>query len=186
MRLCARDKRPIEDRRGWTLTGPPYNALGTPSTWEFCSLGCLIVFGIAADGDLPCPFCGGPLGDESWHRCQRCGAGIDLDAYRAQLSAGPVPVLVREPMSGERVRGKHRSMVWVDGHDRIRISEQYAGRPADGVVFIVEQRTTLAGRSVLLSLDDVREIRDFLSSLISASAGASPASRASHGGDVDG
>lgn len=71
-------------------------------------------------------------------------------------------------MAGQRVRGKHLSMAWVDNADRLRVSEQYAGRPQDGIVFYVEQRTTLAGRAVLLKRDDVREVRDFLTSLLDA------------------
>jgi hypothetical protein len=71
-------------------------------------------------------------------------------------------------MTGDRVRGKHKAMAWTDNADRLRISEQYAGRPQDGIVFHVEQRTTMAGRAVMLGRDDVREVRDFLTSVLDA------------------
>lgn len=57
---------------------------------------------------------------------------------------------------------KHKSIILVDGSDRLRVSEQYAGRPEDGIVFHIEQRTTLAGRAVLLTPAQVTELRDWL------------------------
>lgn len=57
---------------------------------------------------------------------------------------------------------KHKQATWVDGHDRLRVSEQYAGRPGEGINFYVEQRTTLAGRPVLLTLPQVAELYSWL------------------------
>ena len=57
---------------------------------------------------------------------------------------------------------RHKQAAWVDGHDRLRVSEQYAGRPQDGIVFHVEQRTTLTGRAVLLTPDQVTELHQWL------------------------
>jgi hypothetical protein len=57
---------------------------------------------------------------------------------------------------------KHKQAAWADGHDRLRVSEQYAGRPADGIVFYIEQRTTLTGRSVLLTPQQVTEVHQWL------------------------
>lgn len=57
---------------------------------------------------------------------------------------------------------KHRQAAWNDGADRLRVSEQYAGRPQDGINFHVEQRTTLAGRAVILTPEQVTELHEWL------------------------
>lgn len=49
------------------------------------------------------------------------------------------------------------------GAEALRVIQQYAKSPAGGLVVAVEQRTTLAGRSVLLTPDQVRRLRDDLS-----------------------
>lgn len=60
-------------------------------------------------------------------------------------------------MSRER-----KEIAWVDGVEELRIAEQYAGRPQDGLVFTVRQRTTGAGRTVLLTPKRVREVEQWL------------------------
>jgi hypothetical protein len=52
--------------------------------------------------------------------------------------------------------------IWNAGRDRLRIAQQYDKMPQHGLVFHVEQRTTLAGQSVLLTPGQVREIHDWL------------------------
>jgi len=49
-----------------------------------------------------------------------------------------------------------------DPTDRLRVAQQYKGRPRDGLVFRVEQRTTLAGRAVLLTPDQVESVHRWL------------------------
>ena len=51
---------------------------------------------------------------------------------------------------------------WTVGADRLRIAQQYAGLPQHGLVFHVEQRTTLAGRGVLLTPQQVAEVHAWL------------------------
>jgi hypothetical protein len=51
---------------------------------------------------------------------------------------------------------------WVDGTDCLHVAEQYAGRPGDGIVFSVRQRTTGAGRAVLLRPIEVMELYAWL------------------------
>lgn len=57
---------------------------------------------------------------------------------------------------------KRPEAAWTDNQDRLRIAQQYAGRPQDGLVFHAEQRTTLAGRAVLLSPAQVAEVHKWL------------------------
>lgn len=49
-----------------------------------------------------------------------------------------------------------------DGTDRLRLAQQYRGLPQHGLVFRVEQRTTLAGRAVLLTPERVAEVYAWL------------------------
>ena len=51
---------------------------------------------------------------------------------------------------------------WEVGADRLRITQQYAHLPKHGLSFTVEQRTTLAGRSVLLPPDAVAAVHAWL------------------------
>ena len=62
--------------------------------------------------------------------------------------------------------GRHRFKEWRKGADEFRISEQYAGKPEAGLVVTVRQATTGSGRSVLLPLADVVELRDWLNVLV--------------------
>jgi hypothetical protein len=57
--------------------------------------------------------------------------------------------------------------IWVDGHDRLRVGQQYPGRPQDGLIVRIEQRTTLAGRAVLLTPAQVTELHAWLSEWLS-------------------
>lgn len=59
-------------------------------------------------------------------------------------------------------RTRRPEAAWEDGADRLRISQQYAGMPQHGLVFRAEQRTTLAGRAVLLMPAQVREVHAWL------------------------
>lgn len=59
-----------------------------------------------------------------------------------------------------------------NGAEQVRVTQQYANRPLDGVVVAVEQRTTGAGRSVLLSPLGVRELRDALTGWLESLPGA--------------
>jgi len=49
-----------------------------------------------------------------------------------------------------------------DPTDRLRVAQQYKGSPHEGLVFRVEQRTTLAGRAVLLTPDQVESVHRWL------------------------
>lgn len=69
---------------------------------------------------------------------------------------------------------RHKQAAWTDGADRLCLSEQYAGRPQDGIVFHVEQRTTGAGRAVLLSPARVREVIAWLSDRVAEAEGRQP------------
>jgi hypothetical protein len=51
---------------------------------------------------------------------------------------------------------------WEDGAYQLRIAQQHAGIPEHGLVFRVEQRTTLAGRAVLLTPQQVAEVHAWL------------------------
>jgi hypothetical protein len=57
---------------------------------------------------------------------------------------------------------------WQDGAGRLRIAQQYAGRPQDGLVFHVEQRTTRAGRAVLLNPAQVAGVHGWLGEWLEA------------------
>lgn len=61
--------------------------------------------------------------------------------------------------------------VVVDGSNHLRLQQQYAKLPQEGVVVAVEQRTTRAGRSVLLRPEQVEELRDALTAWLSALPG---------------
>jgi hypothetical protein len=60
---------------------------------------------------------------------------------------------------------------WVAGHDRLRIAQQYAGLPQHGLVFHVEQRTTGAGRAVLLTPEQVAGVHAWLGDWLAAGRG---------------
>lgn len=51
----------------------------------------------------------------------------------------------------------------IGGTIALRLVQQYAKDPLGGLVVKVEQRTTLAGKSILLTPDQVRQLRDALS-----------------------
>jgi hypothetical protein len=70
---------------------------------------------------------------------------------------------------------KRPEEAWVDGHDRLRIAQQYAHLPRYGLVFYVEQRTTLAGRAVLLKPEQIEDVHRWLGEWLAANrpAGAS-------------
>ena len=55
-----------------------------------------------------------------------------------------------------------------DGTDRLRVAQQYKGIPRYGLVFRVEQRTTLAGRAVLLTPEQVRSVHTWLGEWLAA------------------
>lgn len=61
------------------------------------------------------------------------------------------------------MRRRIAERTWLDGTDRLRLAEMYAGRPERGLVVRVEQRTTGAGRALLLTPEAVAELRDWLS-----------------------
>lgn len=54
-------------------------------------------------------------------------------------------------------------VVIVRGAEQIRVQQQYAKLPHHGLVVVVAQRTTGAGRGILLEPDQVAELRDALS-----------------------
>jgi hypothetical protein len=64
---------------------------------------------------------------------------------------------------------RNTEAVWVDGHDRLRLAQQYQGMPQHGLNFRVEQRTTLAGRAVLLTPAQVAEVHAWLGEWLAAS-----------------
>lgn len=53
------------------------------------------------------------------------------------------------------------------GTDELTVAQQYAKLPQHGLVVSVQQRTTRAGRGVLLTPDQVRQLRDDLSAWLS-------------------
>ena len=57
---------------------------------------------------------------------------------------------------------------WTVGAERLRIAQQYAGMPQHGLVFHVEQRTTGAGRAVLLTPQQVAEVHAWLGEWLAA------------------
>jgi hypothetical protein len=67
-----------------------------------------------------------------------------------------------------------KTVAWNDGHDRLRLSEMYAGRPQDGIVFYVEQRAAGAGRAVLLAPGHVAEVIAWLTARMQEAAGQRP------------
>ncbi|QNE18099.1 hypothetical protein F1D05_09625 [Kribbella qitaiheensis] len=54
-------------------------------------------------------------------------------------------------------------VVIVQAAEQIRVQQQYANLPQHGLVVAVEQRTTGAGRSILLDPDQIAELRNALS-----------------------
>lgn len=58
--------------------------------------------------------------------------------------------------------GRRPEASWVRGAERLRVAQQYADRPADGLVIEVAQRTTGAGRSILLPPAEVAALRTWL------------------------
>jgi hypothetical protein len=56
----------------------------------------------------------------------------------------------------------------VDGANALRLGNQYAKNPAAGLLVKVEQRTTLAGKAILLTPDQVRQLRDDLTEWLDA------------------
>ncbi len=75
-------------------------------------------------------------------------------------------------MSGKRPEqswvGFNADFETVDPTDRLRIAQQYNGIPREGLVFHVEQRTTLAGRAVLLKPDQIRSVHKWLGEWLAA------------------
>ena len=57
---------------------------------------------------------------------------------------------------------KRPEQAWTNHAERLRVAQQYAGMPQHGLVFYVEQRTTLAGRAVLLTPQQVAEVHAWL------------------------
>jgi hypothetical protein len=57
----------------------------------------------------------------------------------------------------------------VDGTVALRLAQQYRKDPTGGVVVSVQQRTTLAGKSILLTPSQVQQLRDDLTAWLEAS-----------------
>ena len=53
------------------------------------------------------------------------------------------------------------------GVEELSISQQYAKLPQHGLVITVQQRTTRAGRTVLLTPEQVKQLRDDLDGWLS-------------------
>lgn len=52
--------------------------------------------------------------------------------------------------------------IWVRDTEQLRVAQQYAGRPQDGLIVQVTQRTTRAGRSILLPPHEVAALHTWL------------------------
>jgi hypothetical protein len=55
-----------------------------------------------------------------------------------------------------------------EGATALRMGNQYAKNPAAGLLVKIEQRTTLAGKAILLTPDQVQQLRDDLTAWLEA------------------
>lgn len=81
-----------------------------------------------------------------------------------------------------RTRTARPEQAWVNGADQFRIAQQYKDMPQHGLVFRVEQRTTGAGRAVLLTPQQVAEVHTWLGEWL---ANGTPAKSPDDGYDRD-
>jgi hypothetical protein len=75
------------------------------------------------------------------------------------------------PVAEQAWAGQNADFDIHDRTDRLCITQQYKDLPRHGLVFRVEQRTTLAGRAVLLSPDQVASVHRWLGEWLEASGG---------------
>ena len=61
---------------------------------------------------------------------------------------------------------------WIVGAERLHVAQQYAGLPRYGLVVAVQQRTTGAGRSVLLTPAQVAELHAWLGAWLTTTRAA--------------